>query len=91
MSDEQPTIHDPHPTWLDRPTSAKRILIALSVLCAAFFFADAVYHKHSHFTAESWFGFYALFSFGVCAVLVILARLLRAVLIKPERYYDTDE
>lgn len=76
--------------WLDDPRSVTKIIWALCVICAALFFADAFYHKHSHFEAENFFGFYAIFGFIVCVALVLVAKWLRTFLMRDEDYYDAD-
>lgn len=91
MSDDKPTVHDPHSRWLDQAGIGKKLVMGLSVVCVLLFFADAAYHKHSHFEAEGWFGFYAFFSFVACTGLLIVARFVRALLIRDEGYYDSDE
>ncbi|MBL4721495.1 MAG: hypothetical protein JKY20_10245 [Alphaproteobacteria bacterium] len=74
--------------WLDRPDSAKKICWALYVLCAALFFADAFYEKHSHYAVEDWFGFYAIFGFVFSIGLVLSAKELRRLVMRKEDYYD---
>ena len=52
--------------------------------------ADFFYHKHSHFTAENFFGFYAIFGFVVCVALVLAAKWMRTFLMRSEDYYDAE-
>ena len=59
-------------------------------LCGVLFLADGFYEKHSHFSAEDVFGFYALYGFVMCVVLVIGAKLMRVFLMRDEDYYDRD-
>lgn len=74
--------------WLDQPGNVRKIIYALYAACAALFFADFFYHKHAHFTAEGWFGFYALYGFIMCVALVLVAKLMRVFLMRDEDYYD---
>lgn len=74
--------------WLDEPNNVKKVFWAVCLLCAAVFVADAFYHKHIHFAAEGWFGFYGIFGFVACVGLVLAAKVLRKILIRPEDYYD---
>lgn len=74
--------------WLDEPKNVTKVFLAVCVLCAVTFVADAFYHKHIHFEAESWFGFYAIFGFVSAFGLVLAAKVLRKILIRPEDYYD---
>ena len=76
--------------WLDEPGNVGKVIKALFVVCALLFVADAFYHKHSHFAAEDFFGFYAIFGFVVCVALVLAAKLLRVFLMRPEDYYDAE-
>lgn len=74
--------------WLDDPRNVTRIYWSVFVVCGLLFVADAFYHKHPHFAAESWFGFYGIFGFVACVGMVLAAKLLRVVLKRPEDYYD---
>lgn len=74
--------------WLDDPNNVTKIYWGLCAICALVFVADAFYHKHIHFQAEGWFGFFGIFGFVACVGLVLAAKLLRKVLIRPEDYYD---
>jgi len=76
--------------WLDEPGNVKKIIWALFAVCTALFLADAFYHKHSHFEAENFFGFYAIFGFVVCVALVLAAKGMRIFLMRSEDYYDAE-
>ena len=76
--------------WLDEPGNVQKIIWALFAVCAALFLADAFYHKHSHFEAENFFGFYAIFGFVVCVALVLAAKGMRLFLMRSEDYYDAE-
>lgn len=91
MSEREPNIHDPKKYWLDNPGNVRKIIIALFVVCAGLFLADAFYHKHPHFKAEEWFGFYAIYGFVMCVGLVLAAKLMRVFLMRDEEYYDKNE
>lgn len=91
MSEREPNIHDPRKYWLDNPGNVRKIIIALFVVCAGLFLADAFYHKHPHFEAEEWFGFYAIYGFVMCVGLVLAAKLMRVFLMRDEEYYDKNE
>jgi asparagine N-glycosylation enzyme membrane subunit Stt3 len=85
MSD---TPNDGKKYWLDEKKNVDKIWYALLVLCALLFLGDALYHKHTHFAVEGWFGFYGLYGFIACVALVLAARVLRVILMRPEDYYD---
>ena len=76
--------------WLDEPNNVKKVIYALFIICVALFLADALYYKHSHFEAENFFGFYAIFGFVVCVALVLAAKWMRILFMRPEDYYDAD-
>jgi hypothetical protein len=44
--------------------------------------------SHRAFDYESVYGFHALFGFAAYATIVLTAKLLRKVLMRPEEYYD---
>ena len=76
--------------WLDDMRNVRKIVWALVIVCAGLFVADAIYHKHPYFSAESWFGFYAFYGFFMCVGLVLAAKVMRVLLRRDEDYYDKD-
>ena len=88
---EKHTEHQEKEYWLDRPRNVLIIIILLITSCLTLFFADAFYHKHPHFEIENLFGFYGVYGFFVCVALVVIAKSLRAILMRPEDYYDASE
>ena len=74
--------------WLDQPRNVTLLVWSLVAVCVLLFFADAFYHKHSHFEIEDLFGFYGVYGFFVCVALVLIAKWLRNLLMRPEDYYD---
>ncbi|MEM8948103.1 MAG: hypothetical protein AAGA21_05380 [Pseudomonadota bacterium] len=77
--------------WLDQPRNIALIVWILVAVCVALFFADALYHKHAHFEIEHLFGFYGVYGFFVCVALVLIAKWLRTILMRPEDYYEASE
>lgn len=61
--------------------TAVALLVLLLVL-------DLLAPKHAEFAWEAAGGFFAAWGFVACAVLVLLARVLRRVMTRPEDYYD---
>ena len=49
---------------------------------------DLVVHRHVSHPWEAMFGFYAVYGFVACVLLVLLAKEMRKVLIRNEDYYD---
>ena len=74
--------------WLDDARNVRKLVMGLILGCAALLLADFLYHKHVHFEFEHWFGFFAFFSLVIGVGLVLIARLLRFVVGRPEDYYD---
>jgi peptidoglycan/LPS O-acetylase OafA/YrhL len=72
----------------DKPENIKRLLGILYLCCALLLVADLFIHRHVTHAWESLWGFYALFGFLACVVLVLLAKQLRKILKRPEDYYD---
>jgi len=89
MATPPPSNHSGGPrSPFEHPAIGKRILIALSIVCALVFVLDAAYHKHGHFSFEDWFGFHAFAGFLAYSFIVLSAKLLRRVLKRGEDYYD---
>ncbi|MDU8928839.1 hypothetical protein RXV86_15715 [Alisedimentitalea sp. MJ-SS2] len=73
--------------WADNPKSVNKMVYGLYTLCAALFAADFLYHKHVYLAVEEFPGFYALYGFFMCALLVICAKGMRVFLKRDEDYY----
>jgi len=84
-------VNGEKPRWLDDKRNVRKIIWALVIVCAGLFAADGFYHKHPHFAAESFFGFYAIYGFVMCVGLVVAAKMMRKVLMRSEDYYDKDD
>jgi hypothetical protein len=67
---------------------SQRTFGGLLVLCLALAIADLLYHRHAHFSFESWPGFYGVLAFLGAAAVVFLASVLRPFLTGKR---DTDE
>ena len=94
MADDNKSEHHhfetpPHErTWIDDPKNVDRIVYALYGICALLVAIDPFVHKHGPFEIEHFIGFYAIYGFVACVGLVVAAKLLRVILMKPEDYYD---
>ena len=84
----EPGEHKEKAHWLDRPVNVNRIIYGLFTACVLFGLLDIVLPRKSAFAFESWPGFYAWFGFAACVGLVMAAKLLRHLLMRPEDYYD---
>ena len=74
----------------DKPQNVRRVLWALVAMCIATISADFVYHRHIVHPWEGVWGFYAIYGFVACVVLVLVAKELRKLLMRAEDYYDRD-
>lgn len=75
-------------SWIDKPRNVTRLYRALWALGAALLAADLVAHRHAETSFDGWLGFYGLYGFVACVALVLAAKLLRRVVMRPEEYYD---
>lgn len=76
--------------FLDKPHNVKRILQGFYGICVLLFVLDLVIHRHIYHSWENLWGFYALYGFTSCVVLVLLAKGMRKILMRPENYYDSE-
>ena len=72
----------------DNPKNVKLVIRALYISCFVLFAMDLVIHRHTVHPWESFTGFYAIYGFLACVILVLLARELRKVVMRDEDYYD---
>lgn len=76
---------------LDDPKVIKLILRIFYICCVLLFLADIVYHRHAVRDWEGWWGFYAIYGFVGCVLLVLIAKWMRKIVMRPEDYYDKQE
>ena len=74
--------------WLDEPRNVDRVVHVFYAVCALLVAIDVFVPKHGPFAIEHYFGFYGFFGFVACVVLVLTAKQLRRILMRPEDYYD---
>jgi membrane protein YdbS with pleckstrin-like domain len=72
----------------DKPENVRRLLRTLYLACALLLAADLFVHRHVEHGWESLWGFYAVYGFAACVLLVLLAKQLRKLLKRGEDYYD---
>jgi hypothetical protein len=73
----------------DDPRNLQRLLRALFASLIVLVSLDFFIEKHPHFAWESWFGFYAVYGFIACVLLVLVARfVLRPLVMRREDFYD---
>jgi hypothetical protein len=76
------------PRWLDEPRNVTRLYRGLWVVGLLLLAADLVVHRHEDVGFAELFGFYGFYGFGACVALVLAAKLLRRVVMRPENYYE---
>jgi hypothetical protein len=80
---------DKQKTYLfDNPRNVRRVVFALVTACVILTGLDLVVHRHVSHPWEAMFGFYAVYGFVACVLLVLLAKEMRKLLIRKENYYD---
>ncbi len=72
----------------DNPKNIKRLLSIFYACCILLFSLDFIIHRHIDHTWESLLGFYPLYGFIGCVILVFVATWLRTFLMRPEDYYQ---
>ena len=74
----------------DKPQNIKRVLYLLYACCVLLFLLDFVIHRHVEHSWENIWGFYPIYGFVGCVVLVFVATWMRTFLMRSEDYYDSD-
>ena len=77
--------------FFDKKENINKMLYVLYAFCGLLLAADFVIHRHVYHNWEELPGFYALFGFVACVVLVLIAKQLRKVLMRDEGYYDKED
>ncbi len=70
---------------LDEPRNVKRAIYVLYAVCALAFIGDFIVDHHPW---EAIFGFYPVYGFGACVLLVLIAKEMRKLLMRKHDYYD---
>ncbi len=65
----------------------KKIAYPLLGILFLLFILDLFIHKHAHYHLEGFFGFYPLFGFLACGLIIIGSKLIGKFLCKEEDYY----
>lgn len=71
----------------DNPRNVRRMIRLLAFCCGLLFILDFILHRHVEHPWEAFSGFYAIYGFTACVILVLLARELRKVVMRGEKYY----
>lgn len=67
------------------------MLWVLVSVCGLLFVTDFIYHRHIVHPWEELWGFYAIYGFVSCVVLVLVAKQMRKLLMRKEQYYERDD
>ncbi len=80
--------------FFDKPRNLRRTLKIFFIASALLILLDLLdlLHvfpfKETHDGLEGWFGFYAIYGFVGCTLLVLAAKVLRKIVMREEDYYD---
>lgn len=77
--------------FFDKPGNVQRVLRIFYACCALLLLAELFVHRHIETALEGLLGFYPLYGFIACVVLVLIAKQMRKVLMRDEDYYDRDD
>ena len=75
----------------DNPKNIKRVLYFLYASCTILFLLDFVIHRHVVHSWENLWGFYPVYGFAGCIILVVVAKWMRTFLMRSEDYYDNHD
>lgn len=84
-------IEDEKTYLFDNPRNVSRLLLGLYIISAGLFIADFFVHRHTVHPWEGFPGFYALYGFVACVLLVFISKEMRKVLMRDEDYYEMKE
>jgi len=74
----------------DNPRNVRLVVRGLLWACILLVGLELVVHRHLSHAWEALFGFYALYGFVACVLLVLLAKEMRKMLMRDEDYYERD-
>jgi hypothetical protein len=81
-------IANEKPRWLDKSENVRKLYLTVWAIGLVLLLLDLVIHRHAETPFDGWFGFYCFFGFFACVSLVIVAKGLRRILMRPEDYYE---
>lgn len=82
-----------HPHTFATLGAVRQLIVGFFVFCAVLLLLDLIAHRHLSFAegvlpVEGWFGFYAVYGFAACTLVVLGALPLRKWVMRSEDYYD---
>ena len=72
----------------DDPLNVKRAIYLLYAICGITLIADFLVRRHVDYPWEQMIGFYCIYGFVACVLLVLIAKQMRKVLMRSDDYYD---
>ena len=93
MNNPESPEENKRPHIFDNPGNVRRLILGFFVCCALLILTDLIVHRHLTFaegalSVEGWFGFYAIYGFVACTLIVLGAIPLRKMIMRSEDYYD---
>ena len=85
---DQTSQSDDNSHWLVKPTTIRLLWWVFAVILGLTVVLQFFVPIKGYFGVDGWFGFGAVFGLGSCVAMVLVAKLLGALLKKPEDYYD---
>jgi hypothetical protein len=85
--DVQVPADEPQHMW-DNPKNVDRFVNGFYVCCVILVLLDFVLHRKPYHPLEVIPAFHALYGFGACWILVVIAKQMRKLLMRDEDYYD---
>lgn len=74
--------------WIEKPENVRKIAIVLYAVCAFLLAIDFWIHKHGPVKIEHLWGFYGIYGFAGCILVILAAKVMRVLLTRGEDYYD---
>lgn len=74
--------------FFDNPKNVDKILWVFYACCAVLVVLDFILHRHTEHPWESIYGFYPIYGFVGCVILVLIAKWMRIFLMRDEDYYE---
>jgi hypothetical protein len=74
----------------DNPRNVRLVVRGLTGACILLLGLDFVVHRHLSHPLEELFGFYAIYGFVACVLLVLLAAEMRKLIMRDEAFYDRE-
>lgn len=75
----------------DNPKNVQRLLKVFYASLVVLLISEFFIHKHAEFPWEEAHGFYAVYGFFSCVMLIFVAKVIRKIVIREEDYYEKDE